>query len=176
MNENVTHKTPKKQNLFEDKNCTKIADVSEEIKYVFSFHGRKMRFVFIPAPQRLASNLLRIQQTGFKFSFPLRGLLICMLGPRMVFLLSAISQKHWDLSAGSKLKGSRVLVSSAESSFINVFAREKCSPFLTSLGNFSFEGQLQKSPSQNTFWPRKVLRIPQIHRHKLIMGTANEQR
>lgn len=61
MNENVTHKTPKKQNLFEDKNCTKIADVSEEIKYVFSFHGRKMRFVFIPAPQRLASNLLRIQ-------------------------------------------------------------------------------------------------------------------
>lgn len=92
---------------------------------------------------------------GFKFSFPLRGLLICMLGPRMVFPLSAISQKHWDLSAGSKLKGTRVLVSSAESSFISVYARVECSPFLTSLGNFSFEGQLQKSPPRTPFGPEK---------------------
>lgn len=59
-----------------------------------------MRFIFTPAPQRLASNLLRIQQTRFKFSFPLRGLLICMLGPRMVFSLchftETLGSEHWE--------------------------------------------------------------------------------
>lgn len=139
--------------------------MGEEIKYVFSFHAReKMRFIFIPVPQRLASNLLRIQSTGFKFPVPLHGVLICMLGPRMLFspchFTESLRSECWEQTV--RFKGA---CESSTKLFYQCVRKGKCGPFPTSLGNASFEGQLQISPPQKHLLSQKGLWKPLQTRH-----------